>query len=355
MERTLRALAVVAVATTSVAACSGIGRDSHASPGASPEARSSRSTTSPSTQPTSGMDPSVAWIAYQADDLRMIAGLDGTGSRPALPDGPADARHPDWSPDGTRFAFVIDEADTRDIWIADWDGANARRVFDCQAPCVDADGPSWSPDGRTIAFRRLDLVDGTYPGSQLDVVDVTAGTVTTVATTETPDFIEAPRWSNDGREIVMNINTLTDPGGPSETQTSSDIAIVNLDDPTPSIQRITDLDTFPLWPDWHPTQDLILFEAGTPDVFDLAGPPTNFFTIRPDGSELTQLTHFGPDDPVVWLPAWTPDGRSILVTVTPRDETGHTIGVVNADGTGLRQLPGPVGGAHPRQRPVPTP
>jgi Tol biopolymer transport system component len=353
MERALRALAVIAVATASVAACSAIGPDGWVSPGASQEARSSPSATSPLTQPTPGMDPSVAWIAYQADDLRMIR-PDGTGSHLALPDGPTNARHPDWSPDGTRFAFVIDEADTRDIWIADWDGANARRVFDCQAPCVDADGPSWSPDARSIAFRRLDFVDGAYPGSQLVVVDVATGAPTTVATTETPDYIEAPRWSNDGRAIVMNINTLTDPGGPSETQISSDIAIVHLDDPSPSIERITDLDSFPLWPDWHPSQDLILFEAGTPDVFDLTGPATNFFTIRPDGSELTQLTHFGPDDPVVWLPAWAPDGRSILVTVTPRGDTGHTIGVVNADGTALGQLPGPVGGAHPRQRPLPS-
>ena len=77
--------------------------------------------------------------------------------------------------------------------------------------------------------------------------------------------------------------------------------------------------------------------------------PTRIFTVHPDGSGLTQLTDFGPDDPIVWLPAWTPDGSAILVTVTDRATGDHALGRLRADGSRLELLPGPILGAHARQ------
>ncbi len=319
-----------------------------------PSSNAARPSPSVSASITADPEAGVAWIAYQADDLRLIR-PDGGGSRKALPNGPTNARHPDWSPDGTRFVFVTDEADTRDIWMADWDGGNAHRIFDCKAPCVDADGPSWSPDGGAIAFRRYDSTGGTFPGSQLEIVDLDTGAITTAATTTAPDFIDAVRWSRDGRSLVMNIDTYSQPVTDDSPRMKSAIAVLSLDDPTQELRRITDLDTFPQWPDWSPTQDLILFQVGMQNLEDLATTVVNLFTIRPDGTGLTQLTFFGLDGPAVWLPAWAPDGLSILMTVTARDGGGHhTLGTLLADGTGLRLIPGPVGGAHPRQRPMPT-
>jgi Tol biopolymer transport system component len=341
-----------------VGACGQGSRDPNvADPTGGTSASGKPSISTPSLIPETTMNAAaaVAWIAYQADDLRMVS-PDGRESRPALPGGLTNARHPDWSPDGQRIAFVADEDDSRDIWIAGWDGSDARRVYDCEAPCFDADGPAWSPDGRSLVFRRYAQVDGACPGSTLDVLDLATGAVKTVASTQMPEYIGAARWSNAGGSIVMNVDTYPPPVTcDSSVRSRSDVAVLDLADPTQTLRRITDLETFPSLPDWHPTEDLILFSAGPNDPSDLEAPPNDLFTVRPDGTGLTRLTQFGPDDPVVWIPAWSPDGRSILVTVSPRDGSGNTLGSLNADGTDLRQLPGPVGGAHPRQRPTPAP
>jgi TolB protein len=299
-------------------------------------------------------DAQVAWIAFQSDDLRLVR-PDGSGSRLALPDGPTDARHPRWSPDGARLAFVADEGDTRDIWIADWDGGNARRIFDCEAPCTDADSPAWSPDGSSIVFRRYDFSDDTFPGSSLELIEVASGSVQTIATTLAPDYIDSAGWSPDGRSLVVGLTTYQQPVTNQSPAIRSSIAVLSLDDPDRALVTITDLDTFPVFPEWSPNGDLILFQAGMKNLSEIDTAPVNLWTIRPDGTGLSQLTHFGLDEPAVWLPGWAPDGLSIWVTVTPRDGQGHhRLGRLLADGTGLVLMPGPVPGAHPRQRPMPA-
>src|SRR5690242_21356836 len=64
------------------------------------------------------------------------------------------------------------------------------------------------------------------------------------------------------------------------------------------------------------------------------GKHSQLFTIRPDGSDVAQLTHFDDSD-AVWG-AWSPDGKHIAFE---RDFAGHAgVYTMNADGTGLRSL-----------------
>ena len=99
---------------------------SAAAPVAAPPA-TARTSPVPSASPSSSSADDVAWVVYQSsgDGLRLIHPVSGT-SRRVLPDGPAGALHPDWSPDGARLVFAVDDADgTRDLWTSDWDGSNA--------------------------------------------------------------------------------------------------------------------------------------------------------------------------------------------------------------------------------------
>jgi TolB protein len=65
-----------------------------------------------------------------------------------LTSGPEDDAVPNWSPDGTKIAFVRGQGDSVNIWVMNADGTDVHRLT---ASGKDYD-PSWSPDGRQIVF-----------------------------------------------------------------------------------------------------------------------------------------------------------------------------------------------------------
>lgn len=56
----------------------------------------------------------------------------------------------DWSPDGSKIAFVSERSSPRSIWIMNADGSNPKRVT--TTVTVAPDQVSWRPDGTLIAF-----------------------------------------------------------------------------------------------------------------------------------------------------------------------------------------------------------
>jgi Tol biopolymer transport system component/DNA-binding winged helix-turn-helix (wHTH) protein len=54
------------------------------------------------------------------------------------------------SPDGSRVAFVSTRSGSREIWVCDRDGADARQLTRFQG--LEVRRPTWSPDGRFVAF-----------------------------------------------------------------------------------------------------------------------------------------------------------------------------------------------------------
>jgi len=74
---------------------------------------------------------------------------------------------------------------------------------------------------------------------------------------------------------------------------------------------------------------LIVFDTGT------GPPPSQIYTIRPNGAGLRQLTAATSGQGAI-QPHWAADGRTIVYV---SDETGNAeIYVINSDGTGKRQL-----------------
>ncbi len=59
-----------------------------------------------------------------------------------------------FSPDGSRLAFLSDRAGSREVWICDAGGGNARQLTRLGGPCMST--PCWSPDGRRLAFSAAD-------------------------------------------------------------------------------------------------------------------------------------------------------------------------------------------------------
>jgi Tol biopolymer transport system component len=107
--------------------------------------------------------------------------------------------HDDWcqqySPDGTRIAFVSSRSGLQNIWVSASDGTSSVQVTDMERGVF----PNWSPDGNTIAFRCE------YGGNwEICVTDVEGGFTRRLTEHDASD--DTPNWSKDGRWIYFASN-----------------------------------------------------------------------------------------------------------------------------------------------------
>jgi Tol biopolymer transport system component len=151
------------------------------------------------------------------------------------------------------------------------------------------------------------------------------------------------------------------PMPPTENIVGSSIAVVKADGSEADMPRIlTDPAMFGSYPDWSPDGQRIVFSTYPLGSFQDTTKATNLYTIRPDGTELTQVTHFGENDTRASQPTWTPDGKQIIFTHIARNPSNpwgeRQIALIDADGSNLTFLPVPdtVGenwyGTHARMR-----
>jgi Tol biopolymer transport system component len=105
--------------------------------------------------------------------------------------------HPQYSPDGTKVAFVSRRSGTYEIWLCASDGSNPVRLTSMGGPVVV--GPRWSPDGRRIAFFATTGPAGSY---QTYVMDVDGGRPSRL--TQSEGGLEAlPAWSRNDRSMYL--------------------------------------------------------------------------------------------------------------------------------------------------------
>ena len=118
-----------------------------------------------------------------------VMDVDG-GNRKNLSNHPVHDEDPDWSPDGTKIAFVSDRNDDADqIYVMDSDGRNQTRLTDGPRRKMN---PDWSPDSQKIAFTAHDGIP------QIDVMDADGKNRVRLV-----DKAMQPSWSPDGRQIVF--------------------------------------------------------------------------------------------------------------------------------------------------------
>lgn len=128
-------------------------------------------------------------------DLHVV-NADGTGER-NLTQSDADESGPEWSPDGSRVAFVRPLGEGSELYLINSDGTGETQLTDTP----EADFlPAWSPDGEEIAFTQITDV-GNF-NTRLAVVDVGTREVR-VLTTDEVGGVE-PTWSPDGAFIAFS-------------------------------------------------------------------------------------------------------------------------------------------------------
>jgi Tol biopolymer transport system component len=379
-----RRMTAAAVSMLVLGSCSSSGRavDATTAPTFAPTSVAATTSTSTSVAATStsttstpvALVPGEPWIVYEGPAVEgtgvILIRPDGSGMHWDTPDVPVPKGgwqvHPDWNPDGSQLTFAVDDGNddanatpptyrTRDIWIADTDGGHARRIFDCTNPCFQADHPAWSPDGRTIAFDAADR-DVNHPDQVADarllLLDVATGSLTTVTTGAATDQFLWPRWSPDGKRLVLEIEHYKSPSLTVTIEDESAIAVVDLAHQGAKPKFLTDFAMWATYPDWHPKEDLIVFS--TRPWADLDEGPSNLYTIRPNGTAMHQLTHYAQGQTRAVQPSWTPDGKSIIYTAVEGSGFGKpTMAMIDRDGSNIRSATssGPLFGTHPRLRP----
>ncbi len=302
-----------------------------ASPSPSPVPASSPSAT-PSPSPAAGEVPLLSGLVV----FEHFGGrLDGAPSKPnensinklwifdpsgpgfeaheLLPDRPGSQGGPSWSADGTRLAFT-ELGPVEQIYLTNAAGENPTLLETSCASVCDDNEPSFSPDGTRIVFRRVVLGAGrsaTPTSNVLAIMDLASGEVVELSTTEVTlaadlAWNEYPRWSPDGTRIVFYRTTY----GADDKWTGSSLYVVDVDG-----TNLRQVATVPFAGDaeWSPDGSTIAFSTyprhADQPIIGTVQVEQDVYTIRPDGTELVQLT----TDGISTAPSWTSDGRIAFI------------------------------------------
>jgi len=229
------------------------------------------------------------------------------------------------SPFGDVGALRITPFDRIAVYVSDLDGTNRKQVFEQDGG--GAFSPTWSPDGQWIVFGYGAIFnDREKKPSQLVMIRADGSEKREL--TSGPLNSGFPSWSPDGKRIVYRV----------WTKEERSLQILNLDDGK-STKLTSGNDNFPVW---SPLGDRIGFtrDTGATNSYEI-------FTVRPDGTDLKQLTHAPGNDAHC---AWSPDGKYIVFSSSRfgfRDETPLYDGspqpyaelfVMNADGSNQRPI-----------------
>jgi eukaryotic-like serine/threonine-protein kinase len=145
------------------------------------------------------VSPDLRRLAFAVDRSYRIATwkLD-LGEKPPKPAPLLASTHtdlnPSYSPDGRQIAFHSTRTGASDIWIADRDGANPKRLTFTNARTTAT--PRWSPDGRWIAFESNE-------SGQTEVYVIRSNGGPVHRLTNAPSIDAIPSWSRDGRTIYF--------------------------------------------------------------------------------------------------------------------------------------------------------
>jgi len=261
----------------------------------------------------------------------------------------------------TKIAFVDNSTGNREIYVADYDGYDAKPVTRDKSLTLL---PRWSPDGKYIAYssykpmgRDLSRKDmGKQAGPLLYLKDMASGKVRLLSSQ--PGLNTGAAWSPDGKEIALTMSHKGNPDiftidlqgkilrqlvqgygidvSPAFSPDGSKIAFVSnrsgspqlyiLDLATKREERLTYEGRYNTSPAWS-SRNRIAFVSMSNGKFDIC-------TIDPDGRGFKRLTDNTSNNEE---PSWSPDGRYIMFT-SDRGGGAYHLHLMNANGQNQKRI-----------------
>lgn len=205
----------------------------------------------------------------------------------------------------TRICFSGGQTGKKEIYVADYDGANLTPVTAHEAISIL---PKFSPDGSSIAYMSY---KDRYPF--LYILDLRSGQSRPLS--KEVGLNAAPAWAPGGDRLAMVLSK----------DANEEIYLVNPDGSDKRrLTRDPSLDTSPVF---SPDGGQIAFVSHRGGVAQI-------HVMGADGSNPRRISYTGGRS---YDPAWSPDGRMIACVVEKRGQ-GLQIYVINADGSDPRQL-----------------
>jgi TolB protein len=211
-----------------------------------------------------------------------------------------------FSSDRNREAVIatVEKRDVKEVYIADYDGANQRRITINRNLNVF---PNWSPDGRSIAYTS-------YRTGVQDILisNIYAGTLESPTKGSGQNWL--PVFSPDGTRVAFI----------STRDGNSEIYVMNRDGS--NVQRLTNNPAIDSTPTWSPTGAQIAFTSertGTPQVY----------TMNVDGSGVRRVSFETYADRATWSPAPLNE-----IAFSARTGPGFDIKILNIASGETRQI-----------------
>jgi len=265
----------------------------------------------------------------------FVANPDGSATRQIThPPTLASDVKPDWSPNGRRIAFLRSAVngcgagcETREINVVSSDGSTVTRLaYDppgkgCTKNEQPAGGvcrgfPAWSPDGTRLVFDC---------GGAICVMNQDGSNVRRLPQDAAGVEDHDPQWSPNGRRIAFG-------RGLGDQRA---IYLMNSDGSNP--RRVTPWSLRGGQPDWSPDGKRLVFYSNRDGPTYVSA---NLYTIRPDGTHLTQLTRAHGGRVQHLSATFSPDGKWIAFSRTPGSGSAGNadVFVMRADGTHVRNV-----------------
>jgi WD40 repeat protein len=308
---------------------------------------------------SAAMSDGERWLLFElfvADGRKggFLVRPDGTGLHQILGGPDQDVRGLSWSPDGNRIAFGVRDSATPDgsIWTARADGTGAALLYDGRADgCGAVWDPMWSPDGTRLALICYQGFAGSPDepnAASLGVLDVRSQTLTVVATTHWPDWLDnQASWSPDGRTIAYDVLHWD----PTNRDIDGSRILTTRVDGSGRPRALDALDSFAATPDWSPDGKRLAYNS-----YDLGNMPdsgpSNLYTMAANGGHVRQVTTASTGPAYrIGHPRWDPDGERIWVTIIRAE--GVFLGWVDPGSGKVTDLG--VKGSRPKPRPTTSP